>query len=57
MPGFRAGRVSPVDQSAICYETMTMAHRAGQVVFKLFVARLAPVQPMLSKSTASRSAA
>jgi hypothetical protein len=35
----RAGRISPVDQSSVYFETMTMAHRAGKEAFKLFLAK------------------
>jgi hypothetical protein len=35
---YRAGRSSPVDQSSVYFETMTMARRAGKEAFRLFLA-------------------
>jgi hypothetical protein len=34
---YRAGRKSPVEQSAILYESMTEANRAGQAALKLLL--------------------
>jgi hypothetical protein len=36
---YRAGRNSPVDQSSVYFETMTMAHRAGKEALRLFLAK------------------
>jgi hypothetical protein len=36
---YRAGRSSPVDQSDVYFETMTMAHRAGREALRLFLAK------------------
>ena len=34
---YRAGRSSPVEQAAACFETITKAHRAGRDALKLFL--------------------
>ena len=36
---YRAGRSSPVDQSVVYFETMTMANRAGKDALKMFLAK------------------
>jgi hypothetical protein len=36
---YRAGRKTPVDQSPVYFETMTMAQRAGKAALKLFLAK------------------
>jgi hypothetical protein len=36
---YRAGRNSPVDQSVVYFETMTMAHRAGKEALRIFLAK------------------
>ena len=36
---YRAGRGSPVHQSPVYFETMTMAHRAGREALRLFLAK------------------
>ena len=36
---YRAGRSSPVDQSGVYFETMTMANRAGKDALKMFLAK------------------
>jgi hypothetical protein len=35
----RAGRTSPVGQSDVYFETMTLAHRAGKAAFEEFMAK------------------
>ena len=34
---YRAGRNSPIQQSAVCFETMTEASRAGKAALKLLL--------------------
>lgn len=34
---YRAGRTSPVQQSPVCFDSMTEASRAGKTALKLFL--------------------
>jgi hypothetical protein len=36
---YRAGRTSPVEQSAVYFETMATAHRAGKEALALFLGK------------------